>query len=260
MARTYRRPLVVANWKMNLTVSDGLALVLSLRPRLEETPTVETVICPPFISIAAISDALEASPILVGAQNVYWADRGAFTGEVSPPMLASLCRYVIVGHSERRQHFGVTDDIVNRQIRAILPHQLQPILCIGETLAENDAGNTNEVVNRQVRRGLADLRACPGLVVAYEPIWAIGTGRAATGSLANAVIGTIRSILSDVLGASVAQSTRILYGGSVNAANIREFVEQDEIDGGLVGGASLIADEFVAIVRASAAAKPSSIT
>jgi triosephosphate isomerase len=260
MAGTNRLPLVAANWKMNLTVAEGVALVTGLRPRLEETPGVEIVICPPFVSIAAISTALGGSSILVGAQNVYWADRGAFTGEVSPPMLAPFCRYVVVGHSERRQYFGVTDDIVNRQIRAILPHQLRPIMCVGETLAENDAGSTTEVVERQVRRGLANLSTCPGLVIAYEPIWAIGTGRAATGPAANAVIRTIRSILADVMGPSIAESTRILYGGSVTEGNIHEFIEQHDVDGGLVGGASLKAVDFVAIVRASAAAKRRSIT
>ncbi|HLZ08551.1 MAG TPA: triose-phosphate isomerase [Chloroflexota bacterium] len=260
MAEPERLPLLAANWKMNLTVADGVALVEGLRPRLESTPGVEIVICPPFVSILAISSALASSPILVGAQDVYWADRGAYTGEVSPPMLAPFCRYVIVGHSERRQFFGVTDDIVNRQIRAMLPHRLRPIMCVGETLSENEAGHTADVVDRQLRRGLAHIATCPGLVIAYEPIWAIGTGRAATGSDANAVIGTIRSILGDVMGPDIARSTRILYGGSVTADNIKEFVTQDEIDGGLVGGASLKADDFVAIARVSAAAKQSSTT
>jgi triosephosphate isomerase len=175
-------------------------------------------------------------------------------------MLAPLCRYVILGHSERRQYFGVTDDIVNKQIRAIVPNQLQPIMCVGESLAEYEAGETSNLVERQVRGGLAGLPECPGLVIAYEPIWAIGTGRAATGRGANAVIGTIRAVLGDVLGDAVAQSTRILYGGSVTGGNIKEFVEQDEIDGGLVGGASLKIDDFVAIVRSTAAAKSSPIT
>lgn len=255
-----RKPLIAANWKMNLSVADGVALVNAMRPRLEETTGVETVVCPPFISIDAIHRALESSSILVGAQNVYWADRGAYTGEVSPTMLAPLCRYVIIGHSERRQFFGVTDDIVNRQIRAIIPHQLQPIFCVGETLDEYEAGSTTQVVERQVRAGLASLTECPGLVIAYEPIWAIGTGRAATAAGANAVIGTIRSILADVLGTPIAQSTRILYGGSVTSGNIKEFAEQAEIDGGLVGGASLKADDFIAIVRAAAAAKSGRVT
>ena len=254
---TLRTPLVAANWKMNLSVADGVGLVDAMRPRLEQIMGVETVICPPFVSLDAIHRVLNGSTILVGAQNVYWRDRGAFTGEVSPPMLSPLCRYVIIGHSERRQYFGVTDDVVNRQIRAVLPHQLQPIFCVGETLAEYESGSTDQVVERQVRAGLAGLTACPGLVIAYEPIWAIGTGRAATAHGANVVIGTIRSIVADVLGPEIAQSTRILYGGSVSGGNMAEFAAQPDIDGGLVGGASLKADDFVAIVRAAAAAKSS---
>ena len=260
MSEQPRLPLIAANWKMNLSVAEGVALVGALRPRLEAVTGLETVICPPFISIDAIHRALAGSLILLGAQNVHWAERGAFTGEVSPPMLAPFCRYVIIGHSERRQYFGVTDEIVNRQIRAVLPHQLRPILCVGESLAEYESGSTASVVERQLHAGLAGLGDCLGLVVAYEPIWAIGTGRAATGTGANAVIGTMRAVLADLLGNSVAQSTRILYGGSVTGANIQEFVEQPEIDGGLVGGASLKADDFVAIARATAATRANPIT
>jgi triosephosphate isomerase len=260
MSASPRRPLVAANWKMNLSVAEGVALVDALHPRLEAIHGIEIVICPPFISIDAIHRGLTSSSILLGAQDVHWADRGAFTGEISPPMLAPFCSYVIVGHSERRQYFGVTDEIVNRQIRALLAHQIQPILCVGESLAEYEAGHTTNVVERQLRAGLAGLSECPGLVVAYEPIWAIGTGRSATGAGANAVIGTIREALADILGHSVAQSTRILYGGSVTGNNIGEFVEQKEIDGGLVGGASLKADDFVAIIQATAAARANSIT
>jgi triosephosphate isomerase (TIM) len=255
-----RLPLIAANWKMNLSVAEGVALVGVLRPRLEDIAGVETVICPPFISIEAIHRSLTGSSILLGAQDVHWADRGAFTGEISPPMLAPFCRYVIIGHSERRQYFGVTDEIVNRQIRALLGHQLRPILCVGETLTEYEAGSTASVVERQLRAGLAGLSECAGLAVAYEPIWAIGTGRAATGAGANAVIGMIRAVLANVLGDSFAQSTRILYGGSVTGGNIQEFVAQPEIDGGLVGGASLKADDFVTIARVTAAARANPIT
>lgn len=250
-----RLPLIAGNWKMNTTVDEAVALVHAMRPRLERIAGVEQVVCPPFISLDAVRRVLEASPIAVGAQNVFWEERGAYTGEVSPPMLAPLCRYVIVGHSERRQYFGATDETVNRQIRAIIPHRMAPILCVGEKLAEYESGQTDEVVERQVRRGLAGLASCPGLVVAYEPVWAIGTGRPSTGSGANRVIGLIRRVLADLLGDPVARTTRILYGGSVTGANIREFVTQEEIDGALVGGASLRADEFVAIVQATASAK-----
>lgn len=249
-----RIPLIAGNWKMHTTVDEALALVQKMQPHLEKIEGVEQVICPPFVSLDAVHRLLQASPILVGAQDVFWEDKGAYTGEVSPPMLAPLCRYVIVGHSERRQYFGVTDEIVNRQIRAIVPHRLAPIMCVGESLAENEAGQTARVVERQVRGGLAGLASCPGLVVAYEPVWAIGTGRAATGEGANRVIGQIRRILGDMFGDAVARNTRILYGGSVTGANIREFVTQEEIDGALVGGASLRPDDFVAIVQVTASA------
>ncbi|MGH2457806.1 MAG: triose-phosphate isomerase [Chloroflexota bacterium] len=253
-----RIPLIAGNWKMNTTVAEAVALVQQLRPRLTQIARVEQVVCPPFISLNAVGRALAGSPILVGAQDVFWEEKGAYTGQISPPMLAPLCRYVIVGHSERRQYFGVTDETVNRQIRALVPHRLQPIMCVGETLAEYEAGETGAVVERQVRGGLAGVAACPGLVVAYEPVWAIGTGRAATGEGANAVIGQIRRTLMDTLGEAVARTTRILYGGSVTGANVREFVAREEIDGALVGGASLRPDEFVAIVQATASSKHSS--
>ena len=253
-----RIPLIAGNWKMNTTVAEAVSLVQRLRPALAGITGVEQVVCPPFVSLDAVGRALEGSPILVGAQDVFWEDKGAYTGEVSPLMLAALCRSVIVGHSERRQYFGVTDAIVNRQIRALIPHRLQPIMCVGETLAEYEAGETAAVVERQVRGGLTGLAACPGLVVAYEPVWAIGTGRAATGEGANAVIQQIRRTLMDTLGETVARNIRILYGGSVTGANVREFVAQEEIDGALVGGASLRPDDFVAIVQATASAKPSS--
>src|SRR5579884_283214 len=252
-----RIPLVAGNWKMHTTVAEAVALVQQMQPRLEHITGVEQVVCPPFVSLDAVHRVLQASPILVGAQNVFWEDKGAYTGEVSPPMLAPLCRYVIVGHSERRQYFGVTDDVVNRQIRALIPHRLAPIMCVGESLAENEAGQTARVVERQVRNGLAGLASCPVLFIAYEPVLAIATGRASTGEGANRVIAQIRRILTDLFGDAVARTTRILYGGSVTGANIREFVTQEEIDGALVGGASLRPDDFVAIVQATASAKHS---
>ncbi|MBX6770956.1 MAG: triose-phosphate isomerase [Chloroflexi bacterium] len=253
-----RIPLIAGNWKMHTTVDEAVALVQAMRPRLEAVRGVEQVVCPPFVSLDAVHRLLEASPILVGAQDVFWEEKGAYTGAISPLMLAPLCRYVIVGHSERRQYFGVTDEIVNRQIRAMIPHRLAPILCVGETLSENEAGLTEIVVERQVRGGLAGVTACPGLVVAYEPVWAIGTGRPSTGEGANRVIGYIRRVLADLLGEAVAGTTRILYGGSVTGANIAEFVSQEEIDGALVGGASLRPDEFIAIVETTAVCKGTS--
>ncbi|HLG50862.1 MAG TPA: triose-phosphate isomerase [Chloroflexota bacterium] len=253
-----RIPLIAGNWKMHTTVDEAVALVQAMRPRLEAVRGVEQVVCPPFVSLDAVHRLLEASPVLVGAQDVFWEEKGAYTGAISPLMLAPLCRYVIVGHSERRQYFGVTDEIVNRQIRAMIPHRLAPILCVGETLSENEAGLTEIVVERQVRGGLAGITACPGLVVAYEPVWAIGTGRPSTGEGANRVIGYIRRVLADLLGEAVAGTTRILYGGSVTGANIAEFVSQEEIDGALVGGASLRPDEFIAIVETTAVCKGTS--
>jgi len=253
-----RIPLIAGNWKMNTTVDDAIRLVDQLRPRLEAIPYVEQVICPPFVSLYPLHERLQPSAIQLGAQDVFWEDKGAFTGEISPPMLAPLCRYVIIGHSERRQYFGETNEMVNRKVRACIPYQLQPIMCVGETLSEYEGLRTDEVVERQVREGLQGLTACPGLVIAYEPVWAIGTGRAATGTGANAVIGLIRRIVMDTFGEPVARITRILYGGSVTSANIREFSGQEEIDGALVGGASLKPDDFVGIVQQTAAVKSTS--
>jgi triosephosphate isomerase len=255
-----RVPLIAGNWKMHTTVEEAVALVHQMQPRLERIEGVEQVVCPPGVSLDAVHRTLASSSILVGAQDVFWEEKGAYTGEISPLMLAPLCQYVIVGHSERRQYFGVTDEVVNRQIRAMVPHRLAPILCVGESLADYEAGQTAQVVERQVRGGLAGFASCPGLVVAYEPIWAIGTGRPSSGEGANRVIGHIRRILMDLFGEAVARSIRILYGGSVTGANIREFVTQEEIDGALVGGASLRPDDFVAIVQATASAKPSPST
>jgi triosephosphate isomerase len=250
-----RVPLIAGNWKMHTTIAEAVALVEAMRTPLEQIGGVEQVLCPPFVALDRLHHMLAASPILLGAQDVFWEDRGAYTGEVSPPMLAQLCHYVIVGHSERRQNFGVTDEIVNRTLRACVPWGLQPIMCVGESLADNDAGRTESVVEQQLRRGLHGLASIPGLVVAYEPVWAIGTGRAATATGANRVIGFIRQVLGQAIGETVSDTIRILYGGSVTSANAKEFVEQDEIDGALVGGASLRPDEFVAIVRAAATAK-----
>ncbi|MEP7200225.1 MAG: triose-phosphate isomerase, partial [Chloroflexota bacterium] len=215
---------------------------------------VEVVVCPPFVALAAVADRLRGTRIAVGAQNMHWADTGAYTGEVSPLMLKSLARYIIIGHSERRQYFGETDETVNQKVRAALKHGLIPILCVGENAQQYDAGETSAVVSRQVRAGLRDVSAADAaqIVIAYEPVWAIGTGRAASGAGANAVIGlTIRGALADLYGEAVAQQVRAQYGGSVTPANIAEFMQQPDIDGALVGGASLKADEFVQIVQAA---------
>jgi triosephosphate isomerase len=244
-----RIPLVVGNWKMNTTVAEARALVAAIT-RSALPAGVEVAVCPPFTGLADVSRILERSAVGLGAQDMFWEAAGAFTGEVSPVMLADLgCRYVIVGHSERRQHFGDTDENVARKARAAFSHTLTPIVCVGERVDERDARQTERVITRQVAAATAGLSAehLGHLVLAYEPVWAIGTGRAATGMEANRIIGLIRSILATHDNAASAY-TRILYGGSVTADNVAEFSQQPEIDGALVGGASLDARKFLAII------------
>ncbi|HLQ64627.1 MAG TPA: triose-phosphate isomerase [bacterium] len=244
-----RIPLVVGNWKMNTTVAEARALVAAIT-RSALPAGVEVAVCPPFTGLADVSRILERSAVGLGAQDMFWEAAGAFTGEVSPVMLADLgCQYVIVGHSERRQHFGDTDENVARKARAAFSHTLTPIVCVGERVDERDARQTERVITRQVEAATAGLSAehLGHLVLAYEPVWAIGTGRAATGMEANRIIGLIRSILATHDNAASAY-TRILYGGSVTADNVAEFSQQPEIDGALVGGASLDARKFLAII------------
>jgi triosephosphate isomerase (TIM) len=215
---------------------------------------VEKVLCPPYTSLAAIASTLAGSGVGLGAQNLHWEEKGAFTGELAPNMVKEFCTYVILGHSERRAYFGETDETVNRKLRAALKFDLTPIVCVGETLDQYESGRTEEIVRRQIKLGFADVdsASASGIVVAYEPVWAIGTGKASSGENANGVVKqVIRSALSDLFSDSVAQSIRVLYGGSVTAANASEFFSQPEIDGALVGGASLKPDEFVAIVKAA---------
>ena len=250
-----RLPLIAGNWKMNTTVNEAVALVKELRGGLDEVANVEKVVCPPFVSLQAISEMLKGTSIKLGAQNLYFEEKGAYTGEVSPLMVAELCEYVILGHSERRQYFNETNEIVNKKIKAALKAGLKPILCVGEKMEENEAGKTEEVVTGQVKSSLADIDYTPSLVVAYEPVWAIGTGKAATSQQANDTIGLIRRTVSGLYGKEVAGQTRILYGGSVNAANTTELMRQPEIDGALVGGASLKATDFLSIVKQTAAVK-----
>lgn len=252
-----RKPFVAGNWKMFKTVAEARHLVSELVPALQTIQGVEKVLCPPFTALLAVAALLEGTDIGLGAQNMHWELSGAFTGEISPTMLAELCHYVIVGHSERRTYFGETDEMVNRKVQAALAHELTPIVCVGETLAENEAGRTAEVVARQVRLALADVKlAAEGVapfVIAYEPVWAIGTGRAATAEGAVQVVReVIRPTVVELFGATTAQAVRVLYGGSVNAKNAAEFFAEPEIDGALVGGASLKASEFTQIVQAAA--------
>jgi len=253
-----RTPFIAGNWKMNKTIAEAVALVEAIAPRLAAIAGVEKVVCPPFTALSAVKEALGDAEIGLGAQNMYWEEKGAFTGEVSPVMLAELCQYVILGHSERRQHFGETDEGVNKKAKTALAHNLTPIICVGENLKQNQAGETAAFVGGQVRAAFDGISAgdAARIVIAYEPIWAIGTGRPATGTGANAVIGqTIRGTISNLYDEATAQAVRIQYGGSVNPRNIAEFMGQVEIDGALVGGASLKAADFVEIVRISAQVK-----
>jgi triosephosphate isomerase len=249
-----RQPFIAGNWKMNKTVEQARALVIEMLPGLQAVPSVERVLCPPFTALAALSGLLVGSGVGLGAQNMHWEPSGAFTGEVAPAMVKEFCQYVIIGHSERRTYFGETDATVNRRVKAALANQLIPIVCVGETLAENETGQTAEVVTRQILEGLKELAVeqARQVVVAYEPVWAIGTGRAASGPGANAVLSDfIRPALEILFGTNVAQATRIIYGGSVTSSNAAEFFGQPEIDGALVGGASLKTAEFVKITQAA---------
>jgi triosephosphate isomerase len=250
-----RKPFVAGNWKMNKTVEQASILVQELLPGLQAVPEVERVLCPPFSSLMFLSAQLQNTGIGLGAQNMHWETSGAFTGEMSAQMVKEFCNYIILGHSERRGYFGETDESVNKKLRSALGLGLIPIVCIGETLTEYEAGNTGEVVRRQVLQGFKDIETTVAsqIVVAYEPVWAIGTGKAATGEGANAVLKDhIRPALASLFGSAVTQNMRILYGGSVTSANAQEFFGQSEIDGALVGGASLKPVEFVKIVEAAA--------
>jgi triosephosphate isomerase len=250
-----RLPIVAGNWKMNTTIDQAVELARGMRGGLDKIEGIEKVLCPPFVSLSAVGKVISGSSIKLGAQNMYFEEKGAYTGEVSPLMLVSLCEYVILGHSERRQYFGESDEIVNKKVKAALKAGLKPILCVGECLEENEAGKTQEVVTRQIRGALAGIGYSESLVIAYEPVWAIGTGKAASGAQANDTIKLIRSALAKLYGGGSAQNVRIQYGGSVTAANIGEFTSQPEIDGALVGGASLKAAEFLRIVEQAADAK-----
>jgi triosephosphate isomerase len=248
-------PLIAGNWKMNTTVVEAQELVRTMKNELEKLTGVESVICPPFVSLAAARELLEGSTVKIGAQNLFFEEKGAYTGEVSPLMVAELCQYVIIGHSERRQYFHETGDVVNKKIVAALKAGLRTILCVGEKLEENEANRTEEVVSEQLKTSLAGVEKIDALAIAYEPVWAIGTGKPATGEQANETIAFIRRNLGEMYGEKVAQDIRILYGGSVTSANAAEFMQQPEIDGALVGGASLKASEFLSIVNQTSVIK-----
>jgi triosephosphate isomerase (TIM) len=247
-----RRPLVAGNWKMNKTVPESLALVRDIRAGVADDGP-EVAILPPFTSLWPVSQELDGSDIGLGAQDMYWEDAGAYTGEISPLMIQGWCTYALVGHSERRRLFGETDEQVNRKALVAVSHGLRPIVAVGETLEQHEAGETEAVLGRQVPAALQGFSEDQGsrLVVAYEPVWAIGTGRNATPEHAEDSCALIRALVARVLGVAVAEATRVIYGGSVTPANAGDLMAQPSVDGALVGGASLVAADFLAIVRAA---------
>ena len=247
-----RRPVIAGNWKMFKTVPETRAFFSSFLPLVSAVSHCDIVVAPPFLALAAASAAAAGSRVAISAQDVYWKKEGAFTGEVSVPMVLDAgCQYTLIGHSERRQFFGETDETVNEKARAAIAGRLQPIVCVGETLAERDAGKAAEVVRRQVRQGLAQLTESDlsPMIVAYEPVWAIGTGRTATPETAAEMHGEIRRTIGEIWGPKAAAAMRILYGGSVKPDNIQELMRREDIDGALVGGASLDPASFAAIVK-----------
>lgn len=253
-----RKPIIAGNWKMYKTVAESVSFVRELAPRLAGISGVELVVCPTFVALASVAEALKGTNIHVGAQSVHWEAQGAFTSQIAPTMLQGLVDYVIIGHSECRAYLNETDETVNKKVKAALAYGLKPIIAVGESLAENEAGKTASLVSGQVRAALngVDAANMANIVLAYEPIWAIGTGKNASAQIAEDVIGgTIRSTLVDLYGKAVADTVRIQYGGSVKPDNMQEYMSQPDIDGGLVGGASLKVDDFAKLIEAAAKAK-----
>jgi triosephosphate isomerase len=252
-----RKKLIAGNWKMNKTSADAVALAREIVAAVGSHPEVEVVICPPFTALEGVAGAVDGSLVKLGAQNMHFEASGAFTGEVSAPMLRALfATHVILGHSERRTLFGETDELVNKKVLSALKNQLRPIVCVGESLAERESGSTLKVVQTQLERALDGVskEQAQGLVVAYEPVWAIGTGKVATTDQAQEVHAFIRGLLAKAHGEAAAQRVRILYGGSMKPANAPELLAQRDIDGGLIGGASLEARSFLELVKAAASA------
>jgi triosephosphate isomerase (TIM) len=247
-----RIPVIAGNWKMNKTVGEAVDLVRQLKAAIAGVKDVEVIVAPPFTALHAVQEELKGAPVRLAAQNVFWEEKGAFTGEVSPQMIRDVgCEYVIIGHSERRQSFGETDESVNRKMRTALSQTLKPIFCIGETLSEREGGKTFSVIGRQVEGGLKGFseRDIAQVIVAYEPVWAIGTGKTATPQQAQEVHRFIREKLGELYSRGLADQIRIQYGGSVTPENVKGLMEQPDIDGALVGGASLKSDIFARIVR-----------
>lgn len=246
-----RRPIIAGNWKMNKGINETRELLTEIK-NMDLGHKVEVVVCPPFTSLSEASNILKSTEIGLGSQNMHWEDKGAYTGEISAHMLKEIgCKYVIIGHSERRQYFGETDETVNLKVKTALKNKLIPIVCVGENIEQRKNGETEAVVSEQVRKGVAGLtqEEIENIVIAYEPIWAIGTGISSKGEDANDVAKLIRDVLKDIFNDKVSESIRIQYGGSVNPGNIREYMNQTEIDGALVGGASLKADDFIKLIN-----------
>ena len=246
-----RKPIIAGNWKMNMTPSQAKELVTDLIPLVKDA-ACDVVVCPPYVDIALVAELVKGTNIQVGAQNIHWAEKGAFTGEISAAMLKEAgAAYAIIGHSERRQYFGETDATVNSRTKAALAAGIVPIICVGESLEQRENGDTDAVVSGQVKADLADIpgEAVAGLVIAYEPIWAIGTGKTATDEQANETIGLIRETIASLYGQAVADQVRIQYGGSMNPKNVKGLMAQAQIDGGLIGGASLKAADFAQVVN-----------
>ncbi len=249
-----RKPIVAGNWKMNKTVAEAIDLAQAIKRDLASCKDVDVVLCPPFTALKSVGEVITGTHLDLGAQNMHWEKSGAFTGEISAGMLRELyCHYVILGHSERRTYFGETDEIVNKKTKTALASNLKPIVCIGETLQEREANRTEEVITTQVRGSLAGLspRELVECILAYEPVWAIGTGKTASPQQAQDVHALIRSLIKDIADEAVAQSVRIQYGGSMKPSNAKELMGQPDIDGGLIGGAALEARSFVEIVQAA---------
>jgi triosephosphate isomerase len=247
-----RKPIIAGNWKMNNTQAEAVELINALKPRLKDLNKTEVVVCVPFTCIEKVKKAVRGSKIKVGAQNVAWADKGAFTGEISAAMLKEVgAEYVIIGHSERRQYFGETDESVNKRTVQALKNDLKPIVCVGETLSEREEGKTNAVLKTQIEGAFDGFSKddIKKVVIAYEPVWAIGTGKTATSEQANESIKFIRKTLAKLFTRPVANKVRIQYGGSMNAKNARELMSMSDIDGGLIGGASLKAEDFEKVVK-----------
>ena len=244
-----RKPIIAGNWKMNNTASEGVALVKAIAP-LVKNASCDVVVCVPAIDIPAVSEALKGTNIGLGAENVHYAEKGAFTGEISAAMLKEYgVKYVIIGHSERRQYFGETDETVNKRTLTAIAAGLTPIVCIGESLEERETGKTEEVLARQIHEGMKNIQDITKIVIAYEPVWAIGTGKTATAEQANETIGFIRKTIGEMFCPKCAEALRIQYGGSMTAGNCKELMAMPQIDGGLTGGASLKAPDFAAIVN-----------